>query len=332
MILPHLDKITPVPYSALPQRTYMDTYIQEANIYLTTTGALGIPFTVDPLIMYWNRDMFNAAGIATYPKYWDETVSLIPKLTVKDSNGNVRKSALAMGDFTNITNAREMLGTLLMQLGNPVTAYDSNGMLQTTISARNITVPQAVLNFYTQFVDPSSPNYTWNRGMPNDKTSFLSGITATYFGFASELKDLRAKNPNLNFDAAPIPQIKTGGVMATYGRMYGFSILKSSPNANSAYQIISTLTAPANLVNLANTMYLPTVRRDIISQGSSDPYIDIFNRAALVAGTWLDADQTQTRQLFANMVDAVTSGKSTVSEAIQDTESQYNVLLRNAGQ
>ena len=329
MILPHLDKITPIPYTALPQRTFMDTYIQESNMYLTTSGIIGIPFTIDPLVMYWDRDMFNSAGIAAYPKYWDEFTNLAAKLTVKDSNGNVRKSAIAMGDFTNTTNAREILGTLLMQLGNPVTAYDTNGLINTTISAAAGTVPSSVIRFYTQFVDPSSPNYSWNRGMPNDKTAFLSGITATYFGYASEIKDIRTKNPNLDFDVAAMPQVRTGGVKAAYGKMYGFSILKSSANINGAYQVISTLVQPTNIVNLANTMYLPSVRRDVIAAGSSDPYITVFNSIALITNSWLDADPVKSRQLLANMIEAVTSGKSTITEAIQDIESQYDLLLRN---
>jgi len=331
MILPHLDKFTLIPYTAFPQRSFMNAYIQEANIYLTADGILAMPFTVDPLIMYWNRDMFNAAGIATYPKYWDEFNTLMPKLTVKDSNGTVRKSALAMGDFSNITNAREILGSLFLQLSNPVTAYGNQG-LETTISLSNGSAPQSVLRFFTQFVDPASPNYSWNRGMPNDKTSFLSGITATYFGFASELKDIRMKNPNLNFDAAPLPQVRTGGIKATYGKLFGFSIIRSSPNPNAAYQIISTLVSPMYLPKLAEEMYLPTVRRDLIAQGSTDPYLAVFDATALVANTWLDADLTQSRQLFANMIQTITSGKNSISEAIQDFEDQYNVLLKRATQ
>ena len=330
MLLPHLDKVTPIPYTALPQRTFMDTYIQESNIYLTTNGIIGMPFTIDPLVMYWDRDMFNSAGIATYPKYWDEFTGLVSKLTVKDSNGNVRKSAIAIGDFSNTTNAREVFGTLLMQLGNPVTAYDRDGLLNTTISVAAGTVPQSVLKFYTQFVDPSSPNYSWNRGMPNDKTAFLSGITATYFGFASEIKDIRTKNPNLDFDVATIPQVRTGGVRAGYGRMYGFSILRSSANINAAYQVISTLIQPANIVKLEKAMYLPSVRRDIIAAGSSDPYVSVFDTIALITSSWLDADPVKSRQLMGNMVQSITSGKSTIFESIQDLESQYNLLLRNA--
>lgn len=329
MLYPHLDKITPIPYAALPQRTFMDTYVQESNLYLTSNGIIAIPFVIDPLIMYWNRDMWNAAGIATYPKYWEDLTNLIPKLTVKDSNGNIRKSALAMGDFSNITNAREVIGSLLMQLGNPVTAYGSDG-LATTISMSGGSAPQSVLKFYTQFVNPESPNYSWNRGMPNDKTAFLSGIAATYLGFASELKDLRNKNPNLDFDAAGLPQVKTGGVKATYGKMYGFSVLKSSPNSNNSYQIISTLVAPTNLAKLSEMMYLPSVLRSVLAAGSSDPYMSVFNDTALIANAWFDIDTAKSRQLFSNMVQSVTSGKSSILEAIQDIGNQYDLLLKSA--
>ena len=115
--------------------------------------------------MYWNRDTFNAAGIATYPKYWDEFDSLVQKLTVKDANGNVRKSAVALGDFTTVVNAREILGTLFMQLGNNVTAIGKDGTLQSTIGINTSNSITTALQFFTKFVDPTNADYSWNRGM-----------------------------------------------------------------------------------------------------------------------------------------------------------------------
>ena len=327
MLLPHLDKLTMIPYAALSQRAYMDTYVQESNIYLTDSGIMGLPFVIDPLIMYWNRGMFNSAGVATYPKYWDEFNTIIPKLTVRESDGNVRKSAVAMGDFTNMTNARELVGSMLLQLNNPFTAYDSTG-IKTTITNSSGSAPQSVFKFFAQFVDPSSPNYSWNRGMPNDKTAFLSGISATYFGFASELKDIRTKNPNLNFDAVSLPQVRTGGVKATFGKMYAFSFMKSSNNVNTAFQVASTMTAPSFLPILGSMLYLPSVRRDIIARGSTDPYIDVFNKAALVSNGWLDIEPMKSRQILSGMVQNITSGKVSVSEGIQDIEDLYNVQLK----
>jgi multiple sugar transport system substrate-binding protein len=328
MIFPHEDKLALIPYTALPQRTFMDTYIQEAQLYTSSSGILAIPFTVDPLIMYWNRDMFNTAGVATYPRYWDEFTDINKKITVKDSNGNVRKSAIAMGDFTNVVNAREILGTLFMQMGNPVTAYNSTGVLQSTIRMSSKVNPKLALDFFTQFVNPTNPNYSWNRGMSDSKTEFLAGNLATYFGFASELSSLRDKNPNLNFDAAPIPQIRTGGIKATYGRMYGLSIVRSTANANGVYQIISILTQPSNLAMLAKTMYLPPVRTDLIAKGSSDPYVSIFDTAALVSKAWLDPDPSQTSQIFGDMVESITTGQVQPYQAIENAGLKYDALIK----
>ena len=327
MLYQHEDKLALIPYSALPSRTYLDTYIQESNIYTNSAGILAIPFTVDPLVMYWNRDMFNTAGVATYPRYWDEFTGLNKQLTVKDQNGNIRKSAIALGDFTNVVNAREILGSLFLQLGNPITTFNDQGALQSTIRVSAKASPKLALDFFTQFVDPTNPNYSWNRGMPDSKTAFLSGNLATYFGFASELKSIRDKNPNLNFDVAQLPQVRTGGIKSEYGRMFGFSIVRSTTNANGVYQIISTLTQPAYIADLSKTMYLPPVRTDLIAQGSSDPYISIFDNAALVSKTWFDPDPVQSNALFGNMVESITTGQQSSFQAIEDTGLKYDSLI-----
>ena len=329
MLLPNEDKLQPIPYTALPQRTFMDSFIQEGSIYLTSNGVMGVPFAIDPLIMYWNRDMFNAAGLATYPKYWDDFTTIIPKIDVRTQDGTVSTSAIAMGDFTNVDNARELLGSLIMQLGNPVTA-ESGGTVGSEISLSAPVSPVPALQFFTRFVNPSDPDYSWNRSWPDSKSAFLAGDLATYFGFASELSDIRAKNPNLNFDAAPLPQDRSGGVAATYGKLYGFSIVKASPNQNAAFQIISMLTEPQYLVDISDAMYLPSVDLSIIQSGSTDPYIGIFDQSALISRTWLDADPAASTQIFGSMVQAVTSGQKTTDQAVQDAGAQYNAALQQA--
>ncbi len=337
MILPEENKLTVIPYTALDQRTYMNSYIQEANIYLSQDGILAVPFTVDPLVMYWNRDTFNAAGIATYPSYWDEltgtnqTPGLVQKLTTKDGHGNIRKSALAMGDFSTMNNAREVFGTLLLQLGNRVTAIGADGTASSLLGTSPETSSMPALDFFAQFVNPSSPNYSWNAGMSNDKSAFLSGTVATYFGFASEIADIRGKNPNLNFDVAPIPKARTGDTRTSvYGKMYGFSLVRAGANANAAYQVISILTASQYLQALSKTMYLPTVRTDVIAQGSTDPYITIFDQAALNAKTWFDVSPIQSRMIFSSLVQSVVSGQKSSDQAVREASERYDVVLKGA--
>lgn len=330
MILPHEDKLANIPYTAYPARDYMNTYIDEARIYLNPNGIAALPFSIDPIVMYWNRDSFNSAGVATYPMFWDEFTALNKKLTSKTVNGVIHSSAIAMGDFSNVLHARELFGTLLMQIGNPVTVLGSDGIAVSTIKLSATANPTAAVQFFTQFVNSTNANYSWNRSMPDSKTAFLSGTLATYFGFASELADLRNKNPNLNFDVAPLPQVRTGGTKTTYGQLYGMSIVRSTPNANGVYQVLSTLMQPTYLNTLATSRYLPSVYRSTIGQGSTDPYITIFNNSALVSRTWLDADVTASTALFDGMAQSITSGQKTINQAIQDAGDQYDVLLRQA--
>jgi ABC-type glycerol-3-phosphate transport system substrate-binding protein len=166
--------------------------------------------------------------------------------------------------------------------------------------------------------------------MMNDKSAFLGGYLSTYFGFASEIKDIASKNPNLNFDIAPLPQLKNGVKKAVYGKMYGFSILKASQSQNAAYQIVSVLTSPQILKDLSDSLYLPSVRRDIISLGSNDPYISIFNTQALIAKTWLDSSPEDSRRLMSSMISSITSGAKKSKDAIRDFEDSYDIILRNA--
>jgi len=332
MLLPHMDKVMPIPFNALPQRDFMDNYIDEGQIYLNNSGIMAIPFIVDPLVMYWNRDIFSASGIASYPKFWDEFVGLNKQITEKDANDNIRRATVAMGDFTNVNNARELLGTLLLQSGNPITKIGPSGYVESALEGTDNSNPLNAIDFFTQFVNPNSTNYSWNRGMSSSKTAFLSQKLATYFGFASELKDIRAKNQNLNFDVAPIPQLRSGGVKATYGRIYGLSIVRASSVPNAAYQHISTITNPTFLAKLSDMTYLPSVNLGLIGAGSDDPYITAFNKAALITKTWFDADPEESYKVFGNMISTITSGANSSSQALNSAHDQYEVILRQAQQ
>ncbi len=335
LVLRHENKLLPIPYDNITERDFRNSYIPDAELYLAPTGILAIPFTIDPLVMYWNKTIFTNAGLATYPKYWDEFVDLTKKINEKDANSNVRKSVISMGEFVNINHARELLGTLILQAGNPVTLRGdetSGGGFVSTLGdgqfAGSQTSSQAV-TFYTQFSNPKDGLYSWNRSLPTAKSWFLSGNLATYFGFASEMYDLRAKNPNINFDVAPMPQIRKGAVRTAYGNMYGFSLLKNARNASAAFTVMKILTAPDALAALSRLSQLPPVRRDMIAGGTTDPYQEIFYDAALISRSWLDSDSENTGRIFQTMVESITSGRATTNSAITTAHDELELSLKN---
>ncbi|NDB57749.1 carbohydrate ABC transporter substrate-binding protein, partial [bacterium] len=104
-ILGFTDKIIEIPNTVLTQRDFQNTYIPQADLYITSTGIKAIPFIVDPMVMYWNRTILTNAGIAKYPAYWDDFSNLITRINQKDQNSNIRRSAIAMGEFRNVNHA-----------------------------------------------------------------------------------------------------------------------------------------------------------------------------------------------------------------------------------
>jgi multiple sugar transport system substrate-binding protein len=337
MILKNENKLLLIPYTALSQLDFTTTYIDEARLYLRSEGVTALPFSIDPLVMYWNRDLFTNAGIASVgtikkPLLWGQLAGYSSVITQKDVNSNIKRSVLAMGEFDNVDHAREILATLLFQAGNPVTLRAADNSVSSSFGNgvyQGLNAALPAVQFFTKFVDPSDPSYSWNRSLPNSQSWFLSGNLATYFGFASELQSIRNKNPNLNFDVAPLPQADQGKVRTTFGRLYGFSLVKNSANPGAAYTILQYLTAPDSLALWTTQNYLPSVRRDVIGAGSTDPYLTIFNDGALISRSWLDPDPFTTNVIFSKMIETITSGTEPYGQAIQEASEAINLSIKN---
>ena len=187
----------------------------------------------------------------------------------------------------------------------------------------------SALRFYTDFANPSRPVYSWNLSLPQDKTAFLSGKTAIYFGFASELKELRDKNPNLNFDVTFFPQLRDSKTRITFGSIEGFGVLRSSPNIAAAFNFLNKLSGAESAGLWAKATLLPPARRDLLATKPTDAYLSIFYDSALWARGWLDPDVNQTRSIFSSMIQAVSSGKFSYVEALSNTSERLQNILNS---
>lgn len=329
-IIRYKDKLYPIPYTSLPERSFKDIFVQEAELYLSSSGVIALPFSIDPLVMYWNRDMFTNALLVQPPSYWDEFFSLVNKITKVDGNLNILRSATALGEFKNIANAKEILSLLIFQAGNPIVKNSEHGLKSVLSVNAGFSIPptEAAIRFYTEFSNPSKPSYSWNRSLPLSISNFLSGDLAVYFGFASELDSIKLKNPNLNFDVAVVPQRKEGKMKMTFGKIQGFALVKSSKKLSSAYATISLLTSKDNISRWSKISGLPPVRKDLLSAGlSSDSVSSIFYASAIISRAWLDPKREETKNIFQNMVESVISGKLRLSESVKQADEEIQSLL-----
>ena len=75
------NKIQLISNSATSERTFRDTYLPEAELFLAGKGAYAIPFVLDPLVLYYNRTHLASVGAAVAPPTWEAVAGLSPVLT-----------------------------------------------------------------------------------------------------------------------------------------------------------------------------------------------------------------------------------------------------------
>jgi len=330
LILKHYDKVLPLPYSSFSERDFRDTFVEEGELYFDSAGILALPVTIDPMVMYYNRDILASAGIATPPKFWDEFVALTPKIVKRDNVGNLTQSAVALGEFRNVSYAKDILAALLFQVHNDIVVRDASGRLRSALldsRTQGIRPAEAVVRFFTEFSDAAKSTYSWSRSLPSSKDRFLGERLAVYFGYASEMKELRSKNPHLNFDVVALPQPRGENIRATFGRMQGVAITRASKNVAGAYFLALAMTSKDFSKQLADNLYISPPRRDLLSEKQDDPYLQIFYDSALVARGWLDPSPEGTEKIFADTVNNVISGRYRVSEAVNVANTELQRLL-----
>lgn len=325
----HRNKLFVIPYDSYSARNFKDNFLPVGEIFLSAEGVIALPFTLDPLVMYWNRDMFSNALIPTPPKYWDEIYGLVDKMTKRDSGGNILQSAIALGAFSNITNAKEIVSQLLLQAGTPIVSRSLQGVISVLNSQFDypIAPSQSAINFYTQFGNPTSPAYSWNRSLPSSLNFFLSGNLAMYIGFASEISSIQQKNPNLNFDVTYVPQIRDAPKKLVFAHSYSLSIVKQSKQIAGAFLALAGLTENSSLKSVGQITLLPPVRLDLIKELPIDSFQVVFYNSALLSKSWIDPDGVATATIFRDMIDSITSGRKRQNEALSDANLELNSLL-----
>ncbi len=329
-IVKTMNKAFIVPYDVFTERKFKDSFIEGTEIFMVPNGVIALPFIVDPLVMYWNRNIFNESKITVPPKYWDQFFNLASLMSIKDGSLNILRSSVALGEFANISHAKEIISSLAMQAGTPITRWNS-GNIETVLADRlnKPTIPgEAALNFYTEFSNPAKPSYSWNRSLPSSFNYFLGGDLAIYFGLASEIGSIQSKNPNLNFDIAPMPLSRESTETSVFGRFYGLAITKTSKNPNAAYNVASFLTSKEGSASFAEVLNLPPVRRDLLGERPTGAYLSVFYDSAIRARGWLDPEKEETNLIFKTMVESITSGRSRVGDAVSRAGREIANLLQ----
>ncbi|MFH1745049.1 MAG: extracellular solute-binding protein [bacterium] len=306
---------------------YNDVVIRtkDAETQQYSEGIYGLPLFVDTLALYYNKNLFNNAGISTPPEYWDrEFQQDVKKLTKQNNKGEIIQAGVAMGGGNNIDRSTDILSALMMQNGTVMMSDQQTIMFHTTppdFKDKNFNPGLDALRFYSDFANPAKEVYSWNNTLDNSLNLFIQGKLAMMFGYAYMLPQIKANAPKLNFAISKLPQIPENNQTINFANYWveavSNKILTNPENLKqgsdyarvkqeAAWDFIRFISQKTEVQKYLAKVKKPTALREIINDQIDDPDIGIFAGQALTAKSWYKgADANAAETIIKEMIDDV---------------------------
>jgi multiple sugar transport system substrate-binding protein len=332
--------ISPLPtstYAATFNVALMQQYFPSvaASDFSTADGSIyAVPLSIDTLAMFYNKDYFDAAGIALPPTTWDDFDAAIPKLRELDAQGQIVRAAVALGGTrTSMAHANDIVSLFMLQNGVKMVSDDHTY----ATFADGDTTASAAVDFYLQFSNAGSPYYTWNDSMGDSLASFAAGKSAIYFGYHEDLAKIKAKAPFLNVGVAPMPQPSSASASqaaatVNYPKYLGLVAARRGQTAYAwDFIIYTTAYAAGENLYLKDTGAPAAQRASIKVQETqvADPALAVFAAQALSARSWYEGDDTQIDSIFDTMLHNILNGSQDVQAALRTAADSVTETIRN---
>lgn len=357
------DKIVPAAPEILTEQKVRAEFVDVvASDFINQNKIYAIPLTVDTLGLYYNKDLFNQAGITSPPRNWNEFIDDVKKMTRIDSFGQITQSGAAMGTAYNINRSTDILNLLMLQNKTRMLEDKQARAVfdQFVQNGNENSFPgESALNLYTSFAKNSSPFYSWNKSMHYSIDAFSEGNLAMMLNYSWHIDTIRSKAPKLNFTVAPVPQIDEAHPV-NYPNYWGYAVAKNKKPATvkisrneqaaipdeiriaEAWNFLKFLTTkpetnpaqPAGSVYDAAARYAektrkPAARKDIIEAQKNSLEIGIFAQQNLVAKNWLQIDPVGIEAIFADMINKVNIGAASTNEALKAGAQQVTQMMNS---
>ena len=319
----HQNKIVGATAEQISVSTFRNLFPPVAEEDFINNGQIfASPIYIDTLALFYNRDILAAKQVAIVPTTWDGMKQVIPKVREFNSQGNLSKSALAIGGtLKSVTNATDIMSLLFLQFK---TEMIRGGTSVGLVSEEGT----AALNFYTQFSNPRSAYYTWLDSFKPSIDSFASKQTAMILAYATQIPEVKAKNPALNFIVAPAPQLKKEEPI-NYASYWGLAVSSKTKYSKAAWDFILLATTNESLSRGYMTATdKPPALNSLINENFNSSTLGVFATQALTAKSWRQPDNIEVQRAFNNMIESVITGKLTVDKALREAQDKITSLLK----
>ncbi len=296
------------------------------DVILKDNKIYGLPLSLDTLVMFYNKDLFNNAGISQAPRYWNnEFLQDVKKLTIQDPKKGLIQSGVALGGSTNVNRFSDILSVLMLQ--NGATMLSPSGQIQFNrpLPGQNNNAYNPgieALRFYTDFANPAKESYSWNSKLPKSLQMFINGNLAIMFAYSYDLPIIKAQAPKLNFAIAPLPQIEGNPPTNVNFANYWVEVVsKRSAHKNAAWNFIQFITKATEAKKYLQQTNHPTALRSLINwQKQQNNETSVFANEVLTAKSWyVGQDESAMEDAMKDMIDQVSKNPAESLQKIINT-------------
>jgi multiple sugar transport system substrate-binding protein len=205
----------------------------------------GVPLFRGQGALFYNTDMFKAAGLSKPPATMEEFSTYAEKLTKRDASGKPTVSGWSMRLSGGGQGIAEKFWINMFQYSGNLLTQGADGKWRVTVAneAGRKTLKQYLVNVHKlKVVTPE---------MPADADAFERGQTAMFIRESWVIGDIAQKAPKLNYATAPLPR-------GTIGLPTNLYVSAKGAEADASWTFAMAANEPDNLIwLLKNVGWLP---------------------------------------------------------------------------
>jgi len=322
--------LSEVPADVVSASEFRDNFYPAVSSDLRNSQKkfVGVPLEIDGLGLFWNEEIFNAAGISAPPKTWQELADIASKLTVSGPAGNITTAGVAIGTASNVDHFSDILGMMILQNGG-------DPKLPTGQQAAD------ALDYFVSFA--RGEGRAWDSSLPSSTVAFTGGNLAMYFGPSWRAIEIRNNNPLLKFQVAPVPQLEGGKV--AWASYWAEGVSAKSPHQKEAWEFVKYLQQEDVLVKLYSEAAKtpgrifgePYPKVSMASKIASDPILGAFiadapymRSAPMASRTFDNGLNDQMIKAYEDAINSVLKG-SRAADELQTTAKNVETILTRFG-
>lgn len=246
----------------------------------------GLPLSLDTLALYYNKDLLDRSGVAEPPKTWEEFQVAVKKITRFDKKtGKILQAGAALGSGATVPGSDDLMFLLLKQSG--LTMVDDSGRAVFNLgrSDQGETPVMSVLNFYSDFANPTRDTYAWSDTLGPAFDAFVNGLVGFFFGYSYHYHQLKARAPQLNMGVLPLLQLNPEAPVNVAN--YWIEVVPGkSRRQNEAWALLDWLARSEANADYLAAAERPTARRALIEGQKQNSALKPFVSDALIAENW----------------------------------------------